>query len=371
MAISDKAPSSAPSHHRAWRLHAPGDLRYDEVPTPAPAADGVVVAVEAAMVLSYTDKVLSGAVPYGLPPVPFVPGTNAIARVIATGRDVGHVAVGDRVFLSPHLRADTPDREPAQILIGLTRMGDTPATHALQRRWGDGVFTEIAHWPAACATPLRGLDDRPATELLGLAKLVVPFGGLQRMHLGGGQTVIVNGATGYFGSGAVMLAVAMGAARVVAVGRNAAALDTLRATFGPRVVPAVVGGTDVTADLDVIRTAAGGAADAALDLLGSARSTSTTLSSLRALKRGGRLVIMGSAVVPLEISFRELLANDWEIVGQFMYARTAPADLAALAAAGLLDLGRIAVRRFALDQLPAAIAAAATMQGLDLTAIVP
>ena len=40
------------------------------------------------MVLSYTGKVLSGAVPYSLPPMPFVPGTNAIARVIAAGGNV-------------------------------------------------------------------------------------------------------------------------------------------------------------------------------------------------------------------------------------------------------------------------------------------
>jgi alcohol dehydrogenase len=167
-----------------------------------------------------------------------------------------------------------------------------------------------------------------------------------------------------------MLAVAMGAGRVVAVGRNATALASLRAAFGPRIVAAVVSG-EPDKDLAIIRNAAGGSADVALDLLGSARSTSTTLSSLRALKRGGRLVVMGSAEVPLEISFRELLANDWEIVGQFMYERYAPGQLAALTAAGLLDLGKIKVKTFRLDQFRQAVEAAASMQGLDLTAVLP
>jgi alcohol dehydrogenase len=356
--------------HKAWRLHAPNDLRFDEVETPAPAHDGVLVRIEAGMVLSYTGKVLSGSLPYRLPPLPFVPGTNAIARIIAVGDDVTHVRAHDRVFLSPHLRGDVPNGEPPQILIGLTATMTTPAALALQARWRDGVFAEVAHWPAACATPLAGLDDRPSAELIGLAKLIVPFGGLQRSGLRGGDTIIVNGATGYFGSGAVMLAVAMGAGRVVAVGRNASALASLRATVGPRVVAAPVTG-EADKDLAVIRDAAGGAADVALDLLGSAKSTSTTLSTLRALKRGGRLVLMGSAEVPLEISFRELLANDWEIVGQFMYARQAPGQLAALAASGLLDLGRINVKTFKLDQLRQAVEAAASMQGLDLTAVVP
>jgi len=356
--------------HKAWRLHAHNDLRFDEVETPKPAPDGVLVRIEAGMVLSYMGRVLSGSVPYSLPPMPFVPGTNAIARVIAAGDNVSHVQRGDRVFLSPHLRDDVPEREPPQILIGLTATVTTPAALAMQMRSRDGVFAEIAHWPAAGVTPLAGLNDKPASELIGLAKLIVPFGGLQRAGLRGGHTMIVNGATGYFGSGAVMLAVAMGAGRVVAVGRKREALEGLRDAFGPRVIPAVVTG-DTASDLLIIRHAAGGGADVALDLLGAAKSTSTTLSSLRALKRGGRLVLMGSAEVPLEVSFREMLANDWEVVGQFMYERTAPGQLAALAADALLDLKKIVVTTFRLADFRQAVAAAALMQGLDLTAVVP
>ncbi|QPF85086.1 zinc-binding alcohol dehydrogenase family protein [Bradyrhizobium genosp. L] len=358
------------STHKAWRLHAHNDLRFEDVATPKPAPDGVVVRIETSMVLSYTNKLLSGALPYSLPPMPFVPGTNAIARVVATGESVTHAREGDRVFLSPHLRGDIPDRDPPQILIGLTATVTTPEALALQARWRDGAFAEIAHWPAACATPLANLDDTPATELIGLAKLIVPFGGLQRTGLRGGQTIIVNGATGYFGSGGVMLAVAMGAGRVIAVGRKQAALEQLRDAFGPRVIPAVVTG-DATADLSVIRRAAGGTADVALDLLGAAKSTSTTLSCLRALRRGGRMVLMGSAEAPLELSFREMLANDWEVVGQFMYDRTAPGQLAALASEGLLDLRKINVATFKLADFRRAVEAAAMMQSLDLTAVVP
>ncbi len=356
--------------HKAWRLHAHNDLRFDDVETPKPAPDGVLVRIEAGMVLSYMGRVLSGQVPYSLPPMPFVPGTNAIARVIAVGENVSHVRPGDRVFLSPHLRGDVPDSDPPQILIGLTTTVTTPAALAMQMRWRDGVFAEIAHWPAACVTPLFDMNDKPAAELIGLAKLIVPFGGLQRTDMRGGDTILINGATGYFGSGAVMLAASMGAGRVVAVGRKREALEMLRDTFGPRVIPAVVTG-DAEKDLAIIRKAAGGRADVALDLLGTAKSTSTTLSCLRALRRGGRLVLMGSAEVPLELSFREMLANDWEVVGQFMYARQAPGQLAQLAAEGLLDLKKIVVTTFNLAEFKRAMEAAALMQGLDLTAVVP
>jgi hypothetical protein len=50
------------STHKAWRLHALNDLRFEEVETGTPAVDGILVKVEAAMVLSYMAKVLSGAV---------------------------------------------------------------------------------------------------------------------------------------------------------------------------------------------------------------------------------------------------------------------------------------------------------------------
>ena len=63
------------------------------------APDGVLVRIEAGMVLSYMGRVLSGAAPYSLPPMPFVPGTNAIGRVVATGENVSHVRSGDRVFI--------------------------------------------------------------------------------------------------------------------------------------------------------------------------------------------------------------------------------------------------------------------------------
>jgi alcohol dehydrogenase len=59
------------------------------------------------------------------------------------------------------------------------------------------------------------------------------------------------------------------------------------------------------------------------------------------------------------------------VVGQFMYERTAPSQLATLAADGLLDLKRIVVTTFPLADFRRAVEAAALMQGLDLTAVVP
>ena len=76
-------------------------------------------------------------------------------------------------------------------------------------------------------TPAEGLDAVAAAQLAVLNRAIVPYGGLLRGRLAAGETLLVNGATGAYGTAVVLLGIALGAARVVAAGRNAAALDAL------------------------------------------------------------------------------------------------------------------------------------------------
>jgi alcohol dehydrogenase len=358
--------------YRSWilpKIGAPLHLEDRSVPEPRP--DGVLVRVERATILSYMAKVIDGTLAFALPPFPFVPGTNAIGRVEKVGCEVTHVSKGERVFLSPHLVDTAPTDDPSQILIGLTAMSSrrfehvSDATRRLQLTWRDGVFTEIAHWPADCVTSLRDLEHHSADRLIALAKMIVPYGGMLKAGTVPGDTIIINGANGYFGSAAVAVALALGAARVIAVGRDGSALKHLAETLGARVVPVTIAGTNQETDLARLRDAIGGTADRAVDHLGHASSTSTTLSVLRSLRRGGRLVLMGSAAVPLELPFGEMLSNEWEVVGCFMYPKYAPAKLTKLVASGSLDLSKVRIKKFFFDNLPQAIQAAASMRDLD------
>jgi alcohol dehydrogenase len=74
---------------------------------------------------------------------------------------------------------------------------------------------------------------------------------------------------------------------------------------------------------------------------------------------------MGSATAPLELPFGEMLANEWEAVGCFMYPKCAPAKLAKLVVSGSLDLSKVRINKFSFDDLPQAIQAAAGMRDLD------
>ena len=144
-------------------------------------------------------------------------------------------------------------------------------------------------------------------------------------------------------------------------------MATFRLT-GSRAVTVSLSG-DAAADAASLRQAAAGGADLALDLVGRAKSAASTIAALRSLRRGGRLILMGSISEPLPLAVGEMLGNDWSVIGNFMYPKDAPARLAAMVRGGLLDLGAIRIRAFPLDALEAAIDAAASMRALDLTVL--
>lgn len=355
---------------RAWLWHGPGNWTLDTVADLVPRRGAVVVGIEGAMVLSYARQVLDGSMAYALPPGPFTPGTNAVGRVVAVGEGVYHLAVGQRVYVSPHLVVSERVADPAQQLTGLTAMGSDAASVALQRDWPHGVHAEQAEAAASAVTPLEGLDSYSAAQLATLGKFLTPLGGLLRGALQPGETLIVNGASGAFGSAAVLLGLALGAERVVLAGRDGNTLGAVAQAAGDRAVVCALRG-DGDADSAALRAAAGGGAEVALDLVGNAATSDSTLAVLRSLRRNGRLVMMGSSKGSLPIDFREILGNSWSVLGCFMYPAAAPARLAALVRAKLLDLSAVKVKQFPLDELDAAMDAAARGRGLDVTVLLP
>jgi alcohol dehydrogenase len=258
--------------------------------------------------------------------------------------------------------------DPAQILIGLTAFGADSA--AVQADWRDGSLAEYALAPVATITPADGLEIFDAAQLAVLNRFIVPFGGLLRGRLAAGETLVVNGATGAYGTAAVLLGVAMGAARVVAAGRNEAALDAVSRAGGRRVVPVRLSG-DVQADAASLRTAAGGGAQIAFDMVGRAGDAGATLASLKSLRRGGRLVLMGSMTVPLQLSYSDIMRNDWEIIDQFMYPAGAYRRLIGMLRTGLLDISAIRPVTFPLAALPEAAEAAAKASNLECVVVQP
>jgi alcohol dehydrogenase len=355
-------------------------MAWEETPEPPVRPGAVLVRLEAASLVSYLGGYLSGRMPSHHPPRgTFTPGTNGVGVIEQVGPGVYGLRPGQRVLMTGYLTAAENVAEPAEALLAMTA---DPAGEALLNDWPDGTLAELAVVPAATVTPVPAdLQAVPGARLAVLTRCLVPYGGLLRARLTPGETVVVNGATGAYGRAAVHVAVAMGAARVVAAGRNQEVLDQLPS---PGCVTAVRLGGDAAADATALRDAAAGdraaastgadgwpaGADCALDMVGDADSPEATLATLGALRRGGRLVLMGSMSVPLPIDYTELMISRREILGNFMYPPGAPARLMQLAASGQLNLDRIDIVCYPLAELPTAMDHAAE-RGAPLVTVAP
>jgi alcohol dehydrogenase len=354
---------------KAWRLQRlGGELVFKEIPVPEPRAGSVLVKIQASSLMSYLKSYVEGKLPFYNPPHDeFTIGTNGVGVVEAVGRDVWHIKPGQRVLLSSHFVARDNVDDPAQVLIGLT--AGAGAENVLAD-WPDGTLAEYALAPVEAVAPADGLDHFDAPRLAALSRCVIPFGGLLRGRLAAGETLIVTGATGAYGAAAVLLGVAMGAARVIAAGRNSDALKTIVDAAGPRVSSVALKG-DATADARALQEASGGGAHIAFDMVGNARDPNATLAALQSLRRNGRLVLMGSMTVDLPIPYTTVMLNSWEILGQFMYPRSAYQRLLNLLRGGLLDLSPFKAKTYALAELPEAMETAATASNLEYVVMQP
>lgn len=349
---------------KAWQLERlGGSLVLTDQPIPQARPGGVVVRVDASALMSYMKDYVEGKLPiYHTPERPFIPGGNGVGYIHAVGPDVWHLKVGQRVVLSSYMAAQENVQNPAEILIGITAIG--PAAYQMQADWPDGTLAEYASFPASAVTPADDLPQLNAVKLATTMRYIVPFGGLMRGRLQAGETLVVSGATGAYGTAAVLVGLAMGAARVVAVGRNATALNVL-AALAPERIKTVAATGDSTADTEAIREACNGGAHLAFDMVGNASDSGMTLSALRSLLKGGRLVLMGSMTVPLPVPYTELMLNNWEILGQFMYPRDSYRRLFDLMRGGLLDTQWLSARVYPLDALPEAMEAAANASNFE------
>ncbi len=345
---------------KAAVLHAFGTpLQLENLPNPQPGAGEVVVDIVAAPMLSYAAEVFSGARQYPML-LPLAVGCGAIGRVRTVGPDATRLTPGDWVFCDPAVRARDEATTPDIMLQGL--IAPTPGAQRLQAYFRHGSFAEQQLLPLENAIPLGPLDPADAGRWCALGTALVPYGGLLAAELQAGETVLISGATGQFGSAGVAVALAMGASCVIAPGRNETALTELTRRFGPRVVPVKLTGDEI-ADQRLMRQAAPGLIDKVLDLLPPLPDVAPVQAAVQTVRPYGTVVLMGGQRGSLELSYVHLMRNGITVRGQYMYPHTAPARLAALIRSGLLSLHDLEITSFPLDQVNEAITHAAAHGG--------
>ncbi|WP_426442616.1 alcohol dehydrogenase catalytic domain-containing protein [Bradyrhizobium genosp. P] len=338
-------------------------LAIEEVPAPRIGTGEVIVDVVAAPVLSYTDEVFSGARKYLLK-LPAVPGPGGIGRVRAIGPDATHLAVGDWVFCDPTFRSRDDVVSPDITLQGWSARGEGGLK--LQRHFRHGSFAEQTLLPTENVKRIGAIDAADAPAWCALNTCLVPYGGFLAARLQAGETVLLSGATGHFGSAAVAVALAMGAACVVAPGRNEAVLADLVRRFGPRVRPIRLSGNE-DGDRQRMREAAGVPIDLVLDLMPPSVTTTTVRAAVMAVRPYGRVVLMGGVGMPggagLDLPYPWIMRQCITIHGVWMCPPEATFGLVNLVRCGLLQLDQFEVTTFDLDHANEAVAHAAANGG--------
>jgi alcohol dehydrogenase len=341
-------------------------LAIQALPDPVIGTGEVIVDMVAAGVTGYAANIFNGSRNYALE-LPVAPGAGGIGRVRATGPDATRLQIGDWVFCEPTVRAR--DNAADSILQGWTYR--TEAALPLHRLYHHGSYAEQMLLPTENVTPIGDIDPAQAGRWCALSRLLVPYGGLLAGDLQAGETLAVNGATGGFGGAGVAVALAMGAARVVAAGRNAGALEDLARRFGPRVRTVRMSGVEAD-DRQALVEAAEGPVDMLLDFLPREASASQVLSGILAVGHGGRIVLMGGVRSALALDYNLLMHKELTLRGAWMYPRDAIPRMARMIRAGLIDLAQFELTEFGLGAANAAVAHAAAHAGpRQLTVIRP
>lgn len=164
----------------------PDVLDVRDLDDPKVGPDDVLVRVRAAGLNPVDHKVREGALDGAFPSVwPLVPGWDVAGEVVATGPAVRHVAEGQRVF-----------------------------GYARKDHLGTGSWAELVAVPARGVGPAPDGLDHVEASTLPLAGMTAWQALVEDLEVGGGDTVLVHGATGGVGHLATQIAVARGA-RVV------------------------------------------------------------------------------------------------------------------------------------------------------------
>ncbi|OIK28487.1 alcohol dehydrogenase [Streptomyces malaysiense] len=352
------------------RFGAPLTVR--SVPEPRAGGGEVVVEVLATCILPYSEEVFSGRRNYPLEP-PVVPGPGGVGRIVRVGPDATRLRVGDLVWCDPTVRSRDDALTPDIMLQGLSSRGEGGAR--LARHLPDGAFAEFMRVPTENVHPLPPEARDDTARWSSLTVYAVPYGGLLAAGLEAGETVLVSGSTGNLGSAAVAMALAMGAARVIAPGRDRAALGLLADRFGRRVRPVGLTGDEGT-DRAAMSAAARGPIDVVIDLLPPSAPSSVTRAAAMTVREYGRVVLMGGVGMlggaDLALPYPWLMRNSVTVRGQWLGPRTANTGLIRLIGSGTLDLAPDRVRTFPLDAVNDAIAYAAAHGGpFDRTVLTP
>jgi NADPH2:quinone reductase len=299
---------------RVGKFGPPEVMVLEEVADLEPGPGQVVVTVKAAGVNPVDTYIRSGLYRPDLG-LPYTPGIDAAGVVAAVGPDVKHRRVGQRVYVAWSVSGTYAE----QVLC--TEFQTHPLPEGVS--FGQGAAIGVPYGAA-----YRAL--------------------FQRAHAQPGETVLVHGASGGVGLGAVQLARAAGL-RVIGTAGSDQGMAQAQAQGAHHVLNHHEPGyLDKLTELTC-----GKGVDVILEMLANVNLA----KDLTVLATGGRVAVVGSRG-RIEIDPRDAMVREASILGVTMYHAT-PQDLASMHAAFAAGLENGTLRPVVSQEMPLAEAAAA------------
>lgn len=292
---------------RVSEYGGPSVLKLEEVPAPQPGPNQVLVRHHAVGV-NPVDTYLRANIDNRGPKLPYTPGSDAAGVVEAVGAGVTGLKVGDRVYVGGTLT---------------------------------GAYAELALCEPAQLHPLP-----PNVTFSQGAAMNVPYGTayhalFNRAHAEAGETVLVHGASGGVGVGAVQLARA----------RGLTVIGTAGTERGRRLVldqgaHHVLDHTAPDYLDELMRLTGGRGVDVVLEMLANVNLQ----KDLGVIALRGRIVVIGNRGT-VEINARLAMNKDAAILGMALYHAT-PAQLVGIHSALVEGLRNGTLRPVIAQELP-------------------
>jgi D-arabinose 1-dehydrogenase-like Zn-dependent alcohol dehydrogenase len=349
---------------KAARLHQVGTtFSIDEIAVPKPRPNDVLVKVKACGIIPNMKNVMAHYAEWfpflQLPPLPAIYGLDASGEVVDVGNQVKSIKSGDRVYVNPGTscgschacRCGQPINCDAYTFLGYFGFGPRSS-----QVFVDFPYAGFAEYMTAPASSLVKLPESVSYESAArLGYLGTAYSALRKAGARAGTSVIVSGATGTLGLGAVILALGMGVTRIFGVARDKTLLERLRAIEPSRIH--VMSAGDRPLDEWVREHTDGLGADIFIDAVGPGAPSSTSLAGINALRRGGRMVDIGGMAEPLPLEMFRLMCFQISVIGSLWFDVAEGQDMVEMAAAGTLDLSVFEHKRYPLRDISKALEA--------------
>jgi threonine dehydrogenase-like Zn-dependent dehydrogenase len=359
-----------PTRMKVARMHVVGGpLVLEEMDVPTPGHGDVLVRVRSCGIVPNLGNILANWTNWfpdlPLPPLPAIFGLDPAGEIAAIGPGVAEVALGERVYVNPmrtcgtcrHCTGGDPVSCPYYTFNGY--FGFSDKSQHIFRSYPYAGLSEFMTAPAYALVKLPdsvNFDQAARFGYIGTA-----YSGLRKARVDATTTLLINGASGTLGLGAVISALAMNVRRILATGRDRRLLSLVKSIAPSQIETFSLQDGSVT---DWARGSTGGeGVDVAIDCLGPGAPYEPFLQALYALRRGGKIVDVGAIAGDVPINIHYMMDRNMSFVGSLWFTTQEGRELAAYAATGALKLSVFEHQTFPLEAVNEAISGIGARNG--------